>query len=133
MVHEWSLAEAVARYISENYRDKKIVEIHLGLGELQNIDEEIFSFALKEILRSEGYNNFDLVIRRVPISLRCRSCGFSWSISKEDLSEELAEIIHFLPEAIHSYMRCPKCGSRDFAIISGRGVYIEKIVLGESK
>jgi hydrogenase nickel incorporation protein HypA/HybF len=43
------------------------------------------------------------------------------------LDEEAREAIHFLPEAAHAYIRCPKCGSPDFEILSGRGVWLESV------
>ncbi len=37
------------------------------------------------------------------------------------------ESIHFIPEVAHTYIKCPKCGSPDFEIIKGRGIWLEKI------
>ena len=129
MVHEWALSETIASYLEERFRGKRILEISLGIGELQNIDEDILVFSLRELLKSKGLGDPKITTRRIPIHLRCRSCGFSWSIKINDFSEDLAEILHFVPEAIHSYIKCPRCGSRDYEILSGRGVYIENLVI----
>ena len=55
-MHEWALAEAVilstVKFSEENKIKTK--EITVALGELQQIDEEIFSFALKEIMKTMG-------------------------------------------------------------------------------
>jgi hydrogenase nickel incorporation protein HypA/HybF len=41
------------------------------------------------------------------------------------------EAVHFLPEAAHAYLRCPRCGSVDFDVAAGRGVSIVSIELEE--
>ncbi|MCR6622962.1 MAG: hydrogenase/urease maturation nickel metallochaperone HypA, partial [archaeon YNP-LCB-024-027] len=59
--------------------------------------------------------------------MMCRKCGYKWKFRSEGLSEDVKEAIHFIPEVAHTFMRCPKCGSPDFEVISGRGVWIESI------
>jgi hydrogenase nickel incorporation protein HypA/HybF len=44
-----------------------------------------------------------------------------------DIEDDIKEAIHFLPEAVHAYISCPNCGSFDFEIVGGRGVYIRRI------
>jgi hydrogenase nickel incorporation protein HypA/HybF len=43
------------------------------------------------------------------------------------VSEDTAEAIHFVPEVAHTYIKCPSCGSPDFEIVEGRGVWLENI------
>jgi hydrogenase nickel incorporation protein HypA/HybF len=38
------------------------------------------------------------------------------------MSQDVRESIHFLPESIYAYYRCPRCGSIDFEIVKGRGI-----------
>ena len=47
------------------------------------------------------------------------------------MTEETREAIHFLPEAAHAFVRCPSCGSPDFAVSKGRGVSIKSIDISE--
>ncbi|MEM4169637.1 MAG: hydrogenase maturation nickel metallochaperone HypA, partial [Thermoproteota archaeon] len=54
-------------------------------------------------------------------------CGFKWFFQKEELDENMLEAIHFLPEVSHAYVKCPNCGSPDFEVTGGRGVWIESI------
>jgi len=128
LVHEWALSESIVSYIEESYRGKKILEISIGLGELQNIDEEILVFSIKELFKLRKLGDPKISVKRIPTKLRCRSCKYTWSPNLSEIPEELIEVFHFVPEAIHSYLRCPRCGSRDYEILSGRGVYIEKVV-----
>ena len=41
--------------------------------------------------------------------------------------EDVREAIHFVPEIAHTYIKCPKCGSPDFEVVQGRGVWLESI------
>ncbi len=130
MVHEWALAEAIANYVS-NYMEarkaSRVKKLSILLGELQSIDREILDFALKEILKSRGITveSLEYVVEKVVF--RCRRCGYKWSLGDTGLSEEVKEAIHFVPEVVHSYFKCPRCGSRDFEIVSGRGLAIKEI------
>jgi hydrogenase nickel incorporation protein HypA/HybF len=46
---------------------------------------------------------------------------------QKKLSEDDSESIHFIPEIAFAHFRCPKCGSPDFEIVTGRGVSILSI------
>ncbi len=127
MVHEWALAEAVAEYV-KGVAGEGCVKIVVSLGELQAVDEEVFRFALNEILKELGLRIKELIIEREECVLRCRRCGHTWRLSDLSLDEGVREAIHFVPEVVHSYVKCPKCGSRDFEVIRGRGVWVREVV-----
>ncbi|MCK4635081.1 MAG: hydrogenase nickel incorporation protein HypA, partial [Candidatus Aenigmarchaeota archaeon] len=101
-------------------------EITVALGELQQIDEEVFDFALKEIMNAMGII-FKIKLKRKKSLLKCNICSEMWSFEPEKLDEQEKESIHFIPEVAHNYIKCPKCGSPDFKIISGRGVWLDSI------
>ncbi len=131
-MHEWALAEAVVTTAKKAAHEKKlrrVTEITVKLGELQQIEREIFAFALEQILSQE-----DLLMREAQIvfeteraQLRCRGCSFEWACASEHLSPEIAEAIHFIPEIAHAYIRCPRCHSPDFEIVRGRGVWLASL------
>ncbi len=127
-MHEWALAEAVVEYVLRVSGSGTIVKLTLGLGELQAIDEEVFRFALNELFREWGVSVEELNIVREECVLRCRVCGHVWRLKDVGLSDDVREAIHFVPEVIHSYLKCPKCGSRDFEVIGGRGVSVKEVV-----
>ena len=62
-------------------------------------------------------------------TFKCLACGFEWKINdlSKLLDEEKIEAIHFIPELAHSFIVCPKCGSPDFEVTKGRGIYIRSI------
>ncbi|NLI13941.1 hydrogenase nickel incorporation protein HypA [Pelotomaculum propionicicum] len=133
-MHEWALAEAVVETVlkeagKENL--KEIVRVKVMVGELQQIELDVFNFAMENILQQGGGA---LSMEKISLEvdkcvLRCKVCGEDWyySDSLQDLSEEDSEAIHFVPEVAHVYVRCPRCGSPDFEITSGRGVWIDYI------
>ncbi len=131
MVHEWALAESIAMYVARVSKGRNVRRLVLSIGRLQSVDIEIFDFALKELLNEGNVVVDELKYLNEEILLKCRKCGFEWSPSLESLGSEVSECIHFIPEVIHSYITCPKCNSRDYDLLSGRGVKVVEVVLEE--
>jgi hydrogenase nickel incorporation protein HypA/HybF len=128
-MHEWALAEAVISTtlkIAGEKGLKEIIELKIKIGELQQIDQEIFEFALSQ-LRSPMLKNAKFSLETVKAELRCRVCSHKWKFSTKNLNEDVSEFIHFVPEIAHTYLKCPKCGSPDFEILTGRGVWLDSI------
>ena len=133
-MHEWALAESIltaAVEVAEKEKLKKITEIKISIGELQQIEQDIFEFALKQIIedQKDKFNNIKFLIETEKSTLKCKSCENKWAFDdmKKKLNEDESEAIHFLPEVTFVHTRCPKCGSPDFEITSGRGVSITSI------
>ena len=118
--------------VLEAVRKEKLTsveEIDISLGELQDIEIEIFEFALKNLMEKEDILRHTKINLKVEKTLfRCRACGNEWSLKKtKDIDKDVKEAIHFLPELSHSFLKCPKCGSPDFEVVKGRGVSIDSI------
>ncbi len=130
MVHEWALAEAVIETISSIARErgiKKIKKVILAIGVLQSIDLDVFKTALDILNKDIKPSIEEFIFEEEEARFQCIKCGFQWSLSDVKLSDEEREAIHFLPEAVHAYIKCPRCGSLDYKILSGRGVLIKRI------
>ncbi len=134
MVHEWALAEGVCKYVASVAKGKRLRRVRIALGELQSIDENVFRFALTELLKTQGFEVDEDVVEFVAryAVLQCRRCGHSWGLGETGLSEEEREAVHFIPEVIHAYTSCPKCGSRDFEVVEGRSVEILEVLWDDS-
>lgn len=120
-MHEWALAESVIKTINEKkeFVGKKVI---VYMGELQAIDMEVFKFAMEEILK-QNKKKIDFKIVVEESEFKCNSCGKDFSMSEvKKKSEEEKENIHFIPEMVKAFVKCPKCKSIDFEIIKGRGV-----------
>jgi len=128
-MHEWALAEAVISTVSqiaEKEGLKEVAEVEIKVGELQQIERDILEFALSQ-LKTLKLKNVKFHIKTVKAELKCRVCGHKWIFRKEKMNEEIAEAIHFVPEIAHTYIKCPKCGSPDFEILKGRGIWLESV------
>ncbi|MDH5753749.1 MAG: hydrogenase nickel incorporation protein HypA [Candidatus Bathyarchaeota archaeon] len=128
-MHEWALAEAVISTVSqiaEKEGLKEVAEVEIKVGELQQIELDVLEFALSQ-LKTLKFKNAKFNIQTVKAELKCRVCGYKWLFKKEKMNEEIAEAIHFVPEIAHTYIKCPKCGSPDFEILQGRGIWLESI------
>ena len=128
-MHEWALAEAIltsanAIILTENL--KEVTVITIKLGELQQIDPAILRLALSE-MKPPIFKAAKFRILKAKTTLECRVCGNTWLFNSKNFDKEKAEAIHFVPEVAHTYVKCQRCGSCDFKVVSGRGVWIENI------
>jgi hydrogenase nickel incorporation protein HypA/HybF len=133
-MHEWALAESIITTVlqaAEKEKLKTIIEIIIRIGELQQIEQDIFEFALQEIMNTEKrqFNHTKITIEQEKSMLHCKNCEHIWSFDelKKKLNEDESEAIHFVPEVAFVHARCPKCGSPDFTIEKGRGISILSI------
>ena len=128
-MHEWALAEAIlasAKQVAEQEKLREVTEVTIKVGELQQIEPPILRFALTQ-LKPELFRKTKFHILKAKSTLKCRVCATTWQFSLKKLDRATAEAIHFVPEASHSFIKCPKCGSPDFEIVTGRGVWLENI------
>ena len=120
-MHEWALAESVVKTFELN-KDLHNKSINVIIGELQDVDISIFEFALNEIIKDRNIKmKWKIVIEDA--FFKCNNCGFEFTM-KEVLKRNKMEKenIHFIPEMVKAFVKCPKCRSVDFEIIKGRGV-----------
>ncbi len=134
-MHEWALAESVIEAAASalGTRDPaRLRTVVVVIGELQAIEREIFDFALETLVRDRPFAGAEFRIRTEPALFSCSGCGATWDLaSTRGLDDAARESIHFLPEAGHAFIRCPSCGSPDYTVTAGRGVYIESIGVAE--
>lgn len=133
-MHEMALAEAVvaaAIDAAEKNGIAKITKIEVRVGELQQIENDAFRFAIEEMIpRSEPrLAGAKLEIVADPARCLCRACGRSFGLADVPPpgDHESSEAIHFIPELAHAFLRCPACASPDFEVQGGRGVTLGAI------
>ena len=131
-MHEWALAEGTIQTVVEfakNNNAKKVVKIVIVLGELQDIEREIVEYALNQLKSGTVADEAKIEFETEEALFKCRACGYEWNLKKisKKLNPEIREDIHFVPEVVHSFLTCPNCGSRDFEVVKGRGIYIKEI------
>jgi hydrogenase nickel incorporation protein HypA/HybF len=128
-MHEWALAESIlasAQQIAQQNCLNSVSEVTIRVGELQGVDPPILRFALKQLSEEIPiFGKTKFRILKAKSQFKCRACGNTWQHNSKRLDKSAAEAIHFVPEVAHTYIKCPKCGSPDFEIVSGRGVWLE--------
>jgi len=130
-LHEWALAESVANTVLKYKEEKKLLKVNkvlVRIGKLQQIEKDVFESALDEICKMKKIEG-EFVIEEENASFKCRICGREWDFEEgvKKLNEDESEYVHFIPDIIRVYSKCPKCGSPDFEVLKGRGVWIEYI------
>jgi hydrogenase nickel incorporation protein HypA/HybF len=133
-MHEWALAESIVMATVEEASKEKlksITQVTISIGELQQIEKEIFLFALNELGKSQKppIKKDAFVLKTEKSTLTCKNCEEIWKYSdmKKKLNLTESESIHFIPEVVFVHARCPRCGSPDFEITKGRGVVLSSI------
>jgi len=132
-MHEWALAEAVLKAAEKVAADEKMLkveEIVVVLGTLQSVDAEAFPEIFREVRKNAPavLSAAEIVTENEKASYCCRACGREFSADDlRPMNHEESEAVHFVPELVSSYMRCPACKSPDFSIVRGRGIYIKEI------
>ena len=128
-MHEWALAEAVIKAATEIAAKEKlaeVTEVNVKIGELQQVERPILQFALKQ-LKPANFKKTRFKITKAKTQLKCRNCDNAWLFEKQKLDSATREAIHFVPEVAHTYIKCSKCGSPDFEITQGRGIWLETV------
>ena len=130
-MHEWALAEAIlvsAKQVAEQENLKTVAEVTIKVGELQQAEPPILRFALSQMKADNDiFKNTKFHILKAKSTLKCRVCATTWQFNLKKLDKATAEAIHFVPEVAHAFVKCPKCSSPDFEIVSGRGVWLQDI------
>ena len=121
-MHETAIVEALLSSIGSLIEEKgfkSFKKITIYVGELQSLDREVIRDNVIMSLSSLGINVGDVIVEEEKAIFECSRCGFKWGLS--DVSfESVRELVHFLPESVYNYIRCPKCGSRDYEVRAGR-------------
>jgi hydrogenase nickel incorporation protein HypA/HybF len=113
-MHELPVTERilnVALQHASKHDVRKILAIHLRVGELSDLEDEwlqrYFEYLSRDTLAAEAR----LVIERAPIVLGCESCSHSFEIERSALGEAA----------------CPECGESRCRLISGREYFVKNM------
>lgn len=133
-MHELALADAVVKAALSAAEEAGMVRLErvvVKVGELQQIEKELFEFTLTEVIPAGDPRLAETAfeIEDEPVRFDCRACGTGYGRDDVDIDSEgdEGEAVHFIPELSHAFARCPSCGSPDFDITQGRGVILARI------
>lgn len=130
-MHELALAEGVVATALKVAEGRAVCRIVVVVGQLQQIDVDTFRDCVQQVVPAGEPTLAGLRVdfRTEPARFRCRACEQAFALSDlpEPPGSEELEAIHFVPELSHSYISCPSCGSPDFEVAAGRGIWIDHI------
>ncbi len=116
-MHELSvmsnILDIVLEYAGKNGATR-VSKIYLVVGDLSDLVPEwmqtYFDFVSKDTIADKA----ELHITRVPAVLKCRSCSFEFTLSRENWQ-----------------FSCPSCSASDVELLSGREFTVESIEIND--
>lgn len=119
-MHEMSLIGPVVNTVLEACRGKDVAHVqsvHLTIGDAHDVVVDLIPGLFRHLARGTVAENAEVVIERVPITVRCNRCGEVFAIN---LYRESTWV-------------CPRCGAeRDYVLNSGREFTIDSIRVAAS-
>ena len=144
-MHELSVAQSIVDAVlseAEKNNAKKVEEINVDVGELMQIDAQALEEMLILLMKGPKLARAKVRLNVQKASFLCRRCTEKWDMTEarkqlssvpDDLlirepdSKELP--LHFLPYLYPAFLRCPKCGSSDIAVIQGEDIRIRRLIM----
>ena len=80
-MHEWALAQSVIDATVKIIKEEGITSprrVTVGIGELQDIDPDIFKRAVEDIKKTTSLKEVEFVYKINPAVLKCNNCGHEW-------------------------------------------------------
>ncbi len=136
-MHETSIAAGIISIVEDTVKREDIVrvlEVEVEVGLLSLVDLESLRFALEVMSKNTVLEGARITFKTVEPMLRCSRCGAEWGLSRgeiEGLDDASKIALHMYPEAVARLFRCPRCGSSETEIASGRDVRVSKLRVEE--
>ena len=132
-MHELSLVEGIIEAVQETARDSggKVKSFKVRVGELAEFDIRLIRELLVELKRGTQLEQARAVVLRERSRVRCLSCNSEWDFDDlvGPLQRDEREMVHFLPELLSSYSKCPSCSKSYLEIEQGRSVRVAEVEL----
>lgn len=132
-LHELSLVQGIIDAVKEtaDNRGGTVKSFRVGVGELAQFDIRLVRELLTDLRKGTPLEGAKVVVEMERSKVKCLSCGKAWDFQGlvSLLSDDEREMVHFLPELLSSYSRCPSCSKSYFEIEEGRSVRVVEVVL----
>ena len=109
-MHEAAVAQSLLEVIAQEARKQnaKPVAAKISCGELNAINDEVFSFAFEAIAKGTVCEGMNLHVEHKPMQAKCGRCDGSFALMLSDA-------------------RCPHCGGDDFELLPDAPLVLEEI------
>ncbi len=113
-MHELALTRNVVDTVvneAQKAEATQVKAVYLVIGYARDIIDSLFEGCFEYLSRDTVAHGAELVIERIPLTVRCRECGMVYHIDVRD----------------DGTWPCPRCGERDYELNSGMEFYISRI------
>ena len=89
-MHELSMADAIVKTaidVAEKNNAQEITEVTIEIGKLTMLNPEQLKFMIDVLSENTILEGAEVVIEKIPIEVKCKSCQFSGSVASDDLDE----------------------------------------------
>jgi len=109
----------------------KVRSFRIGVGDLAQFDLRLVRQLLADLKKGTPLEGAKVVVEEERSKVKCLSCGSVWYFRElvGPLSKEDREMVHFLPELLNSFSKCPSCSKSFLEITEGRSVRVVEVVL----
>ena len=110
-MHELAITQSIldiAQKAADEHGAKRVQSVRIMLGEYSGVVPQCIQYYFDVISKGTLAEGAVLDIRRLPVVIRCNSCGKESQIDRR-------------------HIRCPLCGGTDLKLIQGREFYIESM------
>lgn len=132
-MHELALAEGIVSAILElaHKRKGRVIGFKVAVGELSQFDKRLIEELLIKLVEGTELKDASIVVEVENALIKCLYCGSKWGFDDlvEPLSKHEKEMVHFLPELLNSFSKCPSCEKSDLEIERGRSVRLVEVEL----
>jgi hydrogenase nickel incorporation protein HypA/HybF len=114
-MHELGIAQNILEIVQQSVPEdqaESVRRIRIRVGQLSGVVPDSLEFCFQAIIGETKMQKAGLAIEQIPTTFQCKKCAFRFQV--DDLE--------FL---------CPKCGSSDLEVISGKELEIVEIELTE--
>ena len=130
-MHEVVLVEGIISTLLElsHERGGHIAYFKIGVGELSQFNVELIKYLLTEMRKGTELENAHIDVEVEKAVVKCLSCSSKLSFQEllDSLSDTEREAVHFLPELVNSFCKCPSCNMSDFEVEGGRGIRVVEV------
>ena len=134
-MHELSLVNGILQAVEETAKETggTVKSFKVGVGELAQFDLRLVRQLFEDSRRGTRLQDVEVAIEVEQSKIRCLSCRKEWSFRQlsGQMSEDEKEMVHFLPELLNSFAKCPSCSRSFFEIEEGRSVRLIEVVFDD--
>jgi len=131
-MHELSLVEGIIQSVGEAAATSRsrVKSVNVAVGELAQFDLRVIRELLAELKKGTPLDGARIQVRLERAKVRCLNCKKEWTFGDivGPLSKDEKETVHFFPEILSTYSRCPSCRSRYLEIEKGRSVRLVEVI-----